>query len=91
MHGAKNFPLNKMKSNLDIELPDGCDDQVYLGKLSENLEISWKESQPDIVYYLAGVDIHEVLLYFNFFLYLFVSKYCQKFEEFNKQSTLKKL
>ncbi len=25
MHGKNNFPLRKMKSSLDVDLPDGCE------------------------------------------------------------------
>ena len=31
MHGAKNYPMHKEKSDLDVELPDGIDDATYLG------------------------------------------------------------
>ena len=30
MHGAKNFPFRKERSDLDVELPDGCTDAPYL-------------------------------------------------------------
>ncbi len=33
MHGAKNFPLRKSPSDLDIELPDGTGDDDYLHAL----------------------------------------------------------
>ncbi|PRP89134.1 hypothetical protein PROFUN_01854 [Planoprotostelium fungivorum] len=59
MHGAKNFPLNKMKSDLDVELPDRCDDEEYLGLLSKHLPDVLEKSNPDIIFYLAGVDICE--------------------------------
>ena len=31
MHGAKNFPFRKERSDLDVELPDGCNDDDYKG------------------------------------------------------------
>src|SRR5215207_7568770 len=37
MHGAKNYPLFKQKSTLDIELPDGTSDREYLEMLDEAL------------------------------------------------------
>jgi acetoin utilization deacetylase AcuC-like enzyme len=30
VHGANNFPLHKEKSDLDLELPDRADDDMYL-------------------------------------------------------------
>ena len=63
MHGAKNFPSKKMKSSLDINLPDKCEDTMYLSLLHDNLYKSLEICKnnwgkyPDIVFYLAGVDI----------------------------------
>src|SRR6185436_13687578 len=33
MHGKNNYPLFKATSNLDVELPDGTDDEEYLDAL----------------------------------------------------------
>jgi acetoin utilization deacetylase AcuC-like enzyme len=60
MHGEKNFPLEKMKSSLDINLPDKCDDSLYLKLLEENLPRVYELSKPDICFYLAGVDVVKV-------------------------------
>jgi acetoin utilization deacetylase AcuC-like enzyme len=56
MHGANNFPFRKAKSDLDIELADECEDEVYLSKLNEYLNGVIESLKPDIVFYLAGVD-----------------------------------
>jgi acetoin utilization deacetylase AcuC-like enzyme len=37
MHGANNFPSRKEKSDIDIPLPDGTDDDVYLDILKTTL------------------------------------------------------
>lgn len=37
MHGKTNWPYKKERSDLDIELPDNTDDQLYLGLLKETL------------------------------------------------------
>src|SRR5919206_572010 len=37
MHGAKNYPLFKQRSSLDVELPDGAGDDEYLETLARNL------------------------------------------------------
>ncbi|HEY0319424.1 MAG TPA: histone deacetylase [Pyrinomonadaceae bacterium] len=55
MHGAKNYPLFKERSTLDVELPDGTEDEAYLQKLEENLPHVLAH-EPDIVFYLGGAD-----------------------------------
>lgn len=55
VHGEKNFPFRKMTSDLDIELPDGIEDNAYLSALSEALPAVWA-FKPDIILYQAGVD-----------------------------------
>ena len=30
IHGEKNFPLHKQRSDLDVSLPDGTEDRQYL-------------------------------------------------------------
>ncbi|MCP9496513.1 MAG: histone deacetylase [Pyrinomonadaceae bacterium MAG19_C2-C3] len=55
MHGAKNYPLFKAKSTLDIELPDRTNDADYLSILEENLPRVFAHN-PDIVFYLGGAD-----------------------------------
>ena len=57
MHGDKNFPFHKEKSDLDIGLSDGCQDGEYLETLHKNLPKLFEEQKPDFVFYLAGVDI----------------------------------
>lgn len=57
MHGEKNYPLPKEKSDLDIGLPDGIDDRSYLEILYKTLPQLIEEHQPDIVFYQCGVDI----------------------------------
>ena len=59
MHGEKNFPLIKPKSNLDIPLPDGTNDELYLNLLNENLSKIIKSFDPDFIFYQSGVDILE--------------------------------
>jgi len=57
MHGDKNFPFRKEQSDLDVPLPDGVGDEVYLAKLKECLPLLFEQQNPDFVFYLAGVDI----------------------------------
>ena len=59
MHGAKNFPFRKESSDLDIDLPDGCCDDDYLGQLQTGLQQLQARCQPELIFYLAGADPHE--------------------------------
>lgn len=56
MHGAKNFPFHKEKSDLDIELPDGTTDAVYLELAEEGVRRAIAMSGADVAIYLAGAD-----------------------------------
>jgi len=55
MHGANNYPLFKARSTLDVELPDGTSDAAYIEALANHLPQVF-QSDPDIVFYLAGAD-----------------------------------
>ncbi len=62
LHGAKNFPLRKEVSDLDVELPDGCADDEYLAALDRALAMAWRhhaDAPPGLAFYLAGADPHE--------------------------------
>jgi acetoin utilization deacetylase AcuC-like enzyme len=55
VHGAKNYPVFKARSTLDVELPDGTGDEEYLRTLAEHLPRVF-EHHPDLVFYLGGAD-----------------------------------
>jgi acetoin utilization deacetylase AcuC-like enzyme len=55
MHGAKNYPLFKTRSTLDVELADATGDEDYLRVLAENLPRVFAHG-PDLVFYLGGAD-----------------------------------
>jgi len=57
MHGERNYPLAKMRSNLDVPLKDGVGDAEYLGALQRHLPRVLDTAHADIVFYLAGVDV----------------------------------
>ncbi len=57
MHGSKNYPLRKEKSNLDLGLSDHTDDKAYLTELKTTLPRLIDEVQPDMIFYLSGVDV----------------------------------
>jgi len=56
MHGAKNYPIHKEVSDLDIALPDRTEDTAYLDALTRGLHQSMEDSLPDLAIYLAGSD-----------------------------------
>lgn len=58
MHGAKNYPLFKQPSSLDIELADRTGDDEYLETLEHALSRVILHD-PDVIFYLAGADPYE--------------------------------
>lgn len=56
IHGEKNYPFKKPPSTLDIGLEDGTGDKEYLLNLENALKKIFSEFEPDLVYYLAGID-----------------------------------
>ncbi len=57
MHGAGNYPFTKEHSDLDIALPNDTTDDTYLQLLKERLPELITTVQPDVIFYLSGVDI----------------------------------
>ncbi len=57
MHGAKNYPMHKEASDLDIALPDDTGDNFYLKMLKEQLPRLLDEVQPDFIFFQSGVDV----------------------------------
>lgn len=55
MHGERNYPLAKVRSTLDVPLPDGADDNEYLDALQRHLPAAIASA--NIAFYLAGVDV----------------------------------
>eukprot|EP00638_Chattonella_subsalsa_P001073 CAMPEP_0117734534 /NCGR_PEP_ID=MMETSP0947-20121206/733_1 /TAXON_ID=44440 /ORGANISM="Chattonella subsalsa, Strain CCMP2191" /LENGTH=291 /DNA_ID=CAMNT_0005549335 /DNA_START=205 /DNA_END=1080 /DNA_ORIENTATION=+ len=59
IHCEDNFPLRKMKSDLDVGLPPGCKDDEYMLALAENLQNVLNYFPADLVLFDAGVDPYE--------------------------------
>ncbi|MCL4147816.1 UNVERIFIED_CONTAM: hypothetical protein GTU68_052956, partial [Idotea baltica] len=57
MHGAKNYPVRKEVSDLDIGLPDGCEDGLFLKTLEDTLPKLIDKVKPSLIFYLSGVDV----------------------------------
>jgi acetoin utilization deacetylase AcuC-like enzyme len=58
MHCEINFPGTKQKSDLDVPLPEGMEDDAYLQTLAAYLPDLLAQVKPDLVFYDAGVDVH---------------------------------
>lgn len=58
LHGAANYPFRKERSDLDVPLPDGTEDEAYLSHLAGALDAVFQTS-PDLVFYVAGADPYE--------------------------------
>ncbi|NVJ86127.1 MAG: histone deacetylase [Algoriphagus sp.] len=57
MHGQKNYPHRKERSDLDVELPDGIEDDSYLKLLSSHFPRLIESFEPDFIIYQSGVDV----------------------------------
>lgn len=58
LHAEKNFPVRKARSSLDVNLPDGMNDDGYMEALTRHLPDIMADFEPDLVLYQAGVDPH---------------------------------
>ncbi len=57
LHGARNYPFQRIPSDLDVDLPTGTGDRDYLAALAAALDRALDEGgRPDIAFYLAGAD-----------------------------------
>lgn len=59
LHAERNYPFHKEQSDLDLALPDGCDDAAYLDVLRGALARLFACFEPQLIIYLAGADPHE--------------------------------
>ena len=56
MHGAKNFPFHKERSDVDVELPVGAVVALYLDLLAAGLDRVLPAARADLALYIAGAD-----------------------------------
>ena len=59
VHGEHNFPFNKVRSDLDVALPDGTDDTDYLICVESALSQMFARFDPQLLIFLAGADPYE--------------------------------
>jgi acetoin utilization deacetylase AcuC-like enzyme len=56
LHQANNYPAYKPPSSIDVNLPDGINDDKYLGWLDQSLSSGLRSFSPDLLCYIAGAD-----------------------------------
>ncbi|MGC2698354.1 MAG: histone deacetylase [Candidatus Angelobacter sp.] len=56
LHQAHNYPMYKPPSSIDINLPDGANDDEYLGWLDQSLSSAFRHFEPELLCYIAGAD-----------------------------------
>ena len=56
LHGARNYPFQRIPSDLDVDLPTGTGDDAYLAALDEALDFALPRADADLAFYLAGAD-----------------------------------
>lgn len=56
VHGARNYPFRKARSTLDVALPDGAGDELFLAAVELHVPAALADFRPELVIYLAGAD-----------------------------------
>ncbi|MDR9415964.1 MAG: histone deacetylase [Gracilimonas sp.] len=56
IHGEKNYPFKKPPSDLDIGIPDNTGDIEYHQILIDAIDQIFAQFDPDLVFYLGGID-----------------------------------
>jgi acetoin utilization deacetylase AcuC-like enzyme len=59
IHAEKNFPAQKERSRLDINLPNDTGNEEYMAVLREHVPRILDDFKPDFVFFQAGVDPFE--------------------------------
>lgn len=58
VHGARNYPFRKERSDLDLELEDGAGDDAFLRAVRRGLDPALA-FRPELLFYVAGADPYE--------------------------------
>ncbi len=56
LHQHNNYPLWKPASSIDVDLPDGIEDDDYLAWLDNAMSSGLRQFEPELICYLAGAD-----------------------------------
>lgn len=58
IHEQNIYPVVKPPSDLDIGLPDGAGDDLYIGELGKGIDKALGSFSPDLIFYVAGGDTY---------------------------------
>ena len=58
MHVGRNYPSTKVPGSQDVELPRFVSGEEFLDRLYATLPTAVERFEPDIIFYIAGVDVH---------------------------------
>jgi acetoin utilization deacetylase AcuC-like enzyme len=56
LHGARNYPFQRIGSDLDVDLPSGTGDDGYLEALADAIDHAVPRAGAELAFYLAGAD-----------------------------------
>src|SRR4051794_41340616 len=56
LHGARNYPFQRIPSDLDVDIASGTGDRRYLRALADALDFALDRVRPDFAFYVAGAD-----------------------------------
>jgi len=56
LHQHNNYPALKPPSSIDVDLPEGVEDDDYLAWLDNALSSGLRQFEPDLLCYIAGAD-----------------------------------
>jgi len=56
LHGARNYPFQRIPSDLDVDIASGTGDERYLAALEEALDHAIPRAKAELAFYLAGAD-----------------------------------
>jgi acetoin utilization deacetylase AcuC-like enzyme len=56
LHGARNYPFQRIPSDLDVDIAGGTGDERYLSALGEALDYALPLARAQFAFYLAGAD-----------------------------------
>ncbi|MGZ4838079.1 MAG: histone deacetylase family protein [Terriglobales bacterium] len=59
LHQENNYPQWKPPSSIDVNLPDGINDEPYLGWLDNALSSALRQFQPQLISFVAGADPYQ--------------------------------
>ena len=58
VHVGRNYPSTKVPGTMDVELPRWADAETYFKRLEATLPPAVEQFEPDVVFYIAGADVH---------------------------------